>query len=420
MRKVISPATGQRGLAAVAAAVAVSCSLLFAQGAAADVSGAVTVNAVASDADPTLGQVSATVTTAVSGCGASCFSYATVYVVGSGQPCTNTASAIEWVGASHTTDGNFTEAASWLEDTSVPASRTACLYVNETLVAQADFQVRGACVGLMKLRALPATVAYHRDLPVVIAASGGAELESIRHATIKMYDSSDDSLFYQSSLTSKDLASLSDEELSYYMNFEPEDAGGYARLDWTDDHGCTDSVRTGAVKPVKPRGKLTVTHASVAADDGRDGEVRIGGGATPCRLLNGSPLRVLVRGAGRARTLRLDEACGRWAHATSSLPGLLITAGDGAGSQAAVLHLAASTSAGPGRVFTITVLRGRLRLKTLRVRASYVDHPDQRVFEGTDAFVNYCINRTKKLYSSHLRLYCIRPGHTDSHVSIRG
>jgi len=44
------------------------------------------------------------------------------------------------------------------------------------------------------------------------------------------------------------------------------------------------------------------------------------------------------------------------------------------------------------------------------IRTSVHSRPDRRIFEGTDAFINYCINGNHKLYSYHLRLYCIKPG----------
>lgn len=45
-------------------------------------------------------------------------------------------------------------------------------------------------------------------------------------------------------------------------------------------------------------------------------------------------------------------------------------------------------------------------------------YPAHRVWEGTDAFVNYCIDKTKKLYSENLRLYCTEPAWTDTTMSI--
>lgn len=38
--------------------------------------------------------------------------------------------------------------------------------------------------------------------------------------------------------------------------------------------------------------------------------------------------------------------------------------------------------------------------------------PDKRIYQGTDAFVNYCINGAHPIRSLHLRLYCTKPGLT--------
>jgi hypothetical protein len=46
----------------------------------------------------------------------------------------------------------------------------------------------------------------------------------------------------------------------------------------------------------------------------------------------------------------------------------------------------------------------------------HIYYPSQRVFEGTDAFVNFCINDSKMTYSSGGRLFCYRPAFADAEV----
>lgn len=48
-----------------------------------------------------------------------------------------------------------------------------------------------------------------------------------------------------------------------------------------------------------------------------------------------------------------------------------------------------------------------LRSGGIRWRTTYT--PGRRIWQGTDAFVNYCINNLKKLRSENLTLYCIKP-----------
>lgn len=50
--------------------------------------------------------------------------------------------------------------------------------------------------------------------------------------------------------------------------------------------------------------------------------------------------------------------------------------------------------------------------------------PSRRIYEGSDAFVNYCIDETREIRSSHGRLYCVYPGYyrtlaSDLHWSTR-
>jgi hypothetical protein len=43
--------------------------------------------------------------------------------------------------------------------------------------------------------------------------------------------------------------------------------------------------------------------------------------------------------------------------------------------------------------------------------SSWVKRPNTQIIrQGTDAFVNYCINEAQKVYSSGGRLYCVKVG----------
>jgi hypothetical protein len=42
----------------------------------------------------------------------------------------------------------------------------------------------------------------------------------------------------------------------------------------------------------------------------------------------------------------------------------------------------------------------------------------EEVFQGTDAFVNYCIDQNQEVHSSEGRLYCTRPGYTSYNVQL--
>lgn len=44
--------------------------------------------------------------------------------------------------------------------------------------------------------------------------------------------------------------------------------------------------------------------------------------------------------------------------------------------------------------------------------------PPSRVFQGTDAFMNYCIDQSKTVYSYHLRLFCWRRSSTVQYLTL--
>jgi hypothetical protein len=52
----------------------------------------------------------------------------------------------------------------------------------------------------------------------------------------------------------------------------------------------------------------------------------------------------------------------------------------------------------------------------LLVRQRY--HKAYRVWEGTDSFINYCINQGRPIYSSNLRLYCVSPGYASRTIRV--
>lgn len=58
-----------------------------------------------------------------------------------------------------------------------------------------------------------------------------------------------------------------------------------------------------------------------------------------------------------------------------------------------------------------TIFRG-----VVHVKNTYV--PGHRIWQGTDAFINVCINNGYKLISEHLRLYCETPDHGTSVTTI--
>lgn len=129
----------------------------------------------------------------------------------------------------------------------------------------------------------------------------------------------------------------------------------------------------------------------------------------PLELDSGSaspaPIEVTVRGGGGKRTTVLSDQCeGIWnrqrAHTRRwriSARGTAVEIGHQGRSRRAPLSLRFKvTQAG------VSLARGRFRMAT-------ISSTGYTIWEGTDAFVNVCINRGFTIYSSGGRLYCETP-----------
>ena len=60
--------------------------------------------------------------------------------------------------------------------------------------------------------------------------------------------------------------------------------------------------------------------------------------------------------------------------------------------------------------YTLRVTFAGRALLTGQIETSMIWNPGSRIYDGTDAFVNTCIDKSYPLYSSNLRLYCFVPG----------
>ena len=70
------------------------------------------------------------------------------------------------------------------------------------------------------------------------------------------------------------------------------------------------------------------------------------------------------------------------------------------------------------RDYKATVSIAGRRASTRWINASVSVRRAKRIFWETDAYVNYCINRSRPVYSSGGRLYCVRPRKVSRSVSI--
>ena len=141
-------------------------------------------------------------------------------------------------------------------------------------------------------------------------------------------------------------------------------------------------------------------------------ELWLTGPGGSCNQVRPGAVRVTVRGAGRTR-LTATDACGRWRQRSGHRPGLRVGGTHGALDDGARLRFAPTSGRTSTRRYAVTVQwRGRT-LARRTVVARVFHQPDRRVWQGTDAFVNYCINRLKRTWSRGGRLFCWRPGYTN-------
>ncbi len=121
-----------------------------------------------------------------------------------------------------------------------------------------------------------------------------------------------------------------------------------------------------------------------------------------------APVLVSIRGAGGRKIARVPDVCldSRFkAFETKRWAVYRTLVGDTAGIQVSSFGIRSPALMQfevrqAGRL----IAKGQFRIRD-RSRSS------RRIYEGSDAFVNYCIDETKAIRSSHDRLYCVNPGY---------
>ena len=135
-----------------------------------------------------------------------------------------------------------------------------------------------------------------------------------------------------------------------------------------------------------------------------------------CEALAAQPALVVISGARQTVRIRLADVCGRWRDRRHiSLPHLNVYASDAQFPGTARLTFEAVGNRNMRNVYRLHVSLGT-RSFHATITASVEHHPTVRIYRGTDAFVNYCIDEGKQIRSSNGRLYCVRPGSTNTYL----
>lgn len=205
------------------------------------------------------------------------------------------------------------------------------------------------------------------------------------------------------------------------IRFKRGDEAGRLSASWTQSRGTQGSkyapyeeceASTSAiVTPI--RGELTQVQATIVHEFG-DSDFRL---VMPCRSRDGditqastAPLKFEFRGAGARRHFSLSDVCEYTSTGTLKTRNWWIPAGENArGAQTLTLELFSIARKPVVMHFQVSQASELLASGHFKVRTRY--KPSRTIFEGSDAFINYCIDHTRTLHSHHGRLYCVYPGY---------
>lgn len=187
----------------------------------------------------------------------------------------------------------------------------------------------------------------------------------------------------------------------------------------TEMLSCSLTKTISLVKGSGPEIKIVDAGLGTSLEEG-SAQVRIG--PAPCQSRAPEPVTVTLRGGGRTRSFTLADPCGRWSRTAATLPGLRVeakaarAASSGITAQPARIVLRYGTKQ---RVNRVQVRHGGKVVTSRWLRTIYSAPSTRRIWQGTDDFVNVCINETLRLWSEGGRLYCEQdfPGYGDIAIS---
>ena len=264
----------------------------------------------------------------------------------------------------------------------------------------------GCASPLLRLRGAT-RVAHDTTGPVNVTLDAGDYDSYAGGAVLTMAPAHGGKAFYKHTFTGADDGVLADgDPMEFFIDLDPERKPATVTLTWAQ-------TTLNAAAPVSCTARLNVFSVrgkapTFFARGGGTGEL-IGRGEH-CFEVRGTKVSVTVRGGGHTAHFTREDACHRFKGAARRLGALRV-------SQTAYGTLAFS-SYGSGSA-RLTVKVGRRVVLRRTVLASVASRPDRRIFQGSDAFFNYCLKSGKELFSYQLRLYCIKPGSHSEAVHFR-
>jgi hypothetical protein len=250
-------------------------------------------------------------------------------------------------------------------------------------------------------------VAHGTTGPVNVTLDEDADASYEGGAVLAMALAHDGRTFYRHHFTAADNRRLgADDEIGFFIDLDPRRKPATVTLTWSqkafgaeEPATCTAHLNVASVRGSTPR---------FFARGGGIGELIPRG--RHCWEVRGEAVTVTVSGAARTARFTRRDACLRFKGRARRLGALRV-------SQTAYGTLEFS-SHGRGSARLTVKVGHRVALRRT-VLSSVHSSPDRRVFEGTDAFFNYCLKHNKELFSYQLRLYCIKPGSYSEAVRFR-
>jgi hypothetical protein len=256
---------------------------------------------------------------------------------------------------------------------------------------------------------VPAVVAYGRKATLTVNDPNG---DSIDTATITMQSSTSGSVFYEHQLSDSEINSLEQSNPEqFFIQLLATNGSADVTLQYTEQISSDDlTSEASCVEQVTKlvtgtRGQRpTVQFANNWGDLGQDAAVRF---AAPTRCVLTEPLggSIVISGHGARLVATSDDVCSAGWTERGRIPGVSVSQASSGVASSVVF-----SPSGSNREFRVVVSLAGKVVKRGWLSASYSTYPAMRVYQGTDQYINYCIDDNQTVFSYQGRLFCWQDG----------
>jgi hypothetical protein len=255
------------------------------------------------------------------------------------------------------------------------------------------------------------TVAYHRNAPIYVSEPGLSASASDLFLTMKgVHDKHPFFTYHFDGGDMNRLATDSPEE--FYANFNPGDGPATITISYVTGANCITSVSSHIRPVLGVLPQVSFPFLTLAFPAGGTILFNAPGGCPQTRVVPAT-ISITGRGANFIATTK-DECSGKWVQRGHAAGVSTITKqtpnGDAFGFNP---HDVNAT-------YSVTVSLNKHVVKRGLLVLDYQHQDPYKVWQGTDAFVNYCINGLHQTYSQNLQLYCWHSGYTNNDMFLKG